>query len=54
MPTSSPLSVGTGTVDSESPEVEGAGGGRLLCSLEGPAADILLAFGVSDSVEWYL
>jgi hypothetical protein len=46
MPTSSPLSVGTGTVDSESPEVEGAVGGRLLCSLEGPAAAILLPYMV--------
>jgi len=34
--------MGIGTVDSESPEVDGAGGGRLLCSLEGPAVDILV------------
>jgi hypothetical protein len=40
IPTSSPLSVGIGIVDSESPEVEGAGGGKLACSLEGPAAAI--------------
>jgi hypothetical protein len=49
MPTSSPLSAGAGMVDSESPEVDGAGGGKLLCSLDGPAAAIL---GLCTDLMW--
>lgn len=42
IPTSSPFSAGRGPVDSESPEVDGAGG-CPLCSLEGPAAAAAVA-----------
>lgn len=46
MPTSSPLSTGTGTVDSDSPEVEGAGGGCPLCNLDGPAVAMVRRYFV--------
>ena len=42
IPTSSPFSTGRGAVDSESPEVDGAGGGCPFCNLEGPAAVVAM------------
>lgn len=41
IPTSSPFSAGRGPVDSESPDVDGAGG-CPLCSLDGPAAAVAI------------
>jgi hypothetical protein len=44
---SSPLSAGPGAVESESPDVDGAGGCMLRCagSLEGPPVDAMLVCG---------